>query len=187
MLSEKRLEHLRRVAKLGGHAKAKIRKPVIDRFIENIVVAKPGGCWLWTKGKGRGYGRFKINGKLTLATRWSFEYFNQVKISNSKLFVCHSCDVRACVNPDHLFLGTTTDNIKNASKKGILSHGKKHWASKDLTNQIKEIMSSWYSGESYQKIGNKYGVSWKTIERICSGTHWTVRQSPDYHPLNETK
>lgn len=187
MLSEKRLAHLRRVAKLGGHAKAELRKPVIDRFIENITVPEPGGCWLWTKGKGRGYGRFKINGKLTLATRWSFEYFNQTKIQNSKLFVCHTCDVRECVNPDHLFLGTNTDNMRDASKKGILSHFNRHWQSEEFLLNIKDILDLRLSGESYEKIGNRYNISWQIVKQICSGTHWTVRQKTDYNSSNETK
>lgn len=75
-------------------------------------------CWVWkqvlTQG---GYGCLKINGKSYAAHRLSF-YIHKGKIPNN-VFVCHTCDNKWCVNPDHLWLGTRKDNVQDAVRKGL--------------------------------------------------------------------
>lgn len=73
-------------------------------------------CWVWTWGCNKeGYGRMSINGKPERAHRYSFELANGPIPKD--MVVCHRCDVRACVRPDHLFLGTKGDNIKDTYSK----------------------------------------------------------------------
>lgn len=81
-------------------------------------VKKTDTCWLWTAGKSHGYGRFYIPGRRSLqaAHRVSFEeHFGPIP---ARLFVIHSCDVPACVNPAHLRAGTHADNMTDAKQRG---------------------------------------------------------------------
>lgn len=89
----------------------------MDRFISKIE--KTDTCWLWTGAKRhKGYGAFKFDSKVIDAHRFAYILFKgEIK---DNLFVLHTCDNRACVNPEHLFLGTNSDNMKDCYKKGRL-------------------------------------------------------------------
>ena len=82
-------------------------------------VNKTESCWLWTAAKqSDGYGTFWKDGKLTVAHRVAWEEtFGHIP---NGLQVLHKCDVRLCVNPSHLFLGTQADNLQDAVNKGRL-------------------------------------------------------------------
>ena len=82
------------------------------------------GCWLW-KGAvaGNRYGQFTVvepdRYRKVMASRYSYELF--VADIPPGLMVCHTCDTPRCVNPDHLFLGTNADNMRDMVKKGRAS------------------------------------------------------------------
>src|SRR3990167_10755653 len=108
--------------------------PVLERFWRSVK--KTPTCWLWTASKDtNGYGQFNVNSRAINVHRFSYE-LHKGKIPKGNWYgttcVLHKCDNPACVNPDHLILGTQQENIKDRDKKMRMSH-------KITKNQAKEI------------------------------------------------
>jgi hypothetical protein len=84
---------------------------------ESYVERLPwSGCWIWSRSPGQqGYGDFRRERKHYQAHRYSYQLY---KGPIGGLHVLHRCDVAGCVNPDHLFLGTNQDNIRDSVAKG---------------------------------------------------------------------
>lgn len=104
---------------------------VIERFETKFIPEPNSGCWIWIAAADkRGYGRFRI-GSLTdgsrrtaIATRVAWVIYKGELPQN--LDVCHRCDNPPCVNPEHLFLGTCLDNMRDCVSKGRHSYGERH-------------------------------------------------------------
>lgn len=158
-------------------------KTLVQRFSKKYEI-KDNGCWEWTAYKYNGYGRIGINKVSQSAHRASWViHFGPIPEHNSfhGLCVCHKCDNPGCVNPDHLFLGTIEDNIKDASQKGRLNvkhlvvHSRKHSIStKEKLRKIKKadrqnIKSLWLSGVKRAELARMYKITEKTVYNVVRG------------------
>lgn len=98
-------------------------RPTAPRVrFERYVAKQPNGCWLWTASLDKkGYGKATVNGggwKLAHRVAWEL-YRGEIP---DGLCACHACDTPACVNPEHLFIGTQQDNVDDMARKG-----RGHW------------------------------------------------------------
>lgn len=132
------------------------------------VPAPSTGCRLWVKATAAGgYGQFSWKDRLRLAHRAAYELAHG--LIPSGMVVCHKCDVPACINPDHLFLGTHVDNMRDAVAKGRAVRGARHPLAKITESDARSISAS---PLSYARLATRYGVSKNLIYRIKKGIAW---------------
>ena len=130
-----------------------------------------GDCWLWTRGRTTaGYGSVHVVDKRQYAHRLAYE-FVKGPIPEG-MSVCHSCDNPPCVNPDHLFLGSHTENIQDSAKKGRMHPGEKHGLSKLNADQVLEIRRLCTEGFSPYNVARMFGVSRSNIQHIVRRSTW---------------
>lgn len=139
-----------------------------------------GGCWIWNGNVGtEGYGLFNRSGPNRSgpnrgspvgAHRYSWE-LHFLKPSDRCVIVCHKCDNRLCVNPDHLFLGSQDDNMKDMIAKGRSSRGEKN-PNPNSKLTLSDVEKIFVSTLSYSKLAKQFGVTKSTIGGIKTGRLW---------------
>ncbi len=136
-----------------------------ERFDTRWVLDPWTGCWLWTAGKSdTGYGAFRADGRQQYAHRVSWK-LGRGPIPDG-LCVLHQCDTPACVNPDHLFLGTKADNAADRDRKG------RHGSAKLSEDTVRVIRAEVERGASQASLARHYGVHKQTIWRVVHGKKW---------------
>lgn len=153
---------------------------VEERFFARVEKSAPNGCWLWTgQLDPSGYGKLHFRGSRCLAHRVSW-LLHRGAIPKG-LFVCHSCDVRACVNPEHLFVGTPAMNAEDARRKGRFIPRLRRKLAPDQVQQIRHLLDQ---DKMYlTEIARQFGVSSSTIRSIKFGHIWTHLPWPEEKPL----
>lgn len=152
-----------------------ILKPV--RFLKqaNTHGLDPEVCWAWTGAvNSNGYGRFIDKNRHVLAHRSSYEIF--VGVIPEGMNVCHSCDNRLCVNPHHLWLGSQSENLKDAARKGRRfapdTRGERNGNRRLSQADVERIRSMYAGGQRKFRIAQAYGVSPSTVTDIVSFKTW---------------
>ena len=153
------------------------QKPTTDigRFLAKIVCGL-SDCWFWHGSlDSSNYGRV-THKAANFAHRLSWHLFRGPIPEGMR--VLHRCDVRNCVNPDHLFLGTQLDNIADMVAKGRnrgrAVFGEANPVSKLTTAQVLSMREERRtSGTSYRQLSKKFGVTIMTAFRATSGQSWS--------------
>lgn len=172
---------------------------IFERFEHAVMPITECGCWIWMRAcSARGYGSLKIDGVVLRAHRFFWEQTNG-PIPEGK-HVLHQCDIPQCVNPDHLFLGSHADNMKDKERKGRGNHatglrnarythpettcrGQRHWAKRPgavkgvnnnrsilSENDVLAIRASTLSGAA---LAQRFGITKTHANRIKARKAWS--------------
>lgn len=147
------------------------------RFWEKVDKGDGSGCWLWTGATiTSGYGHMSVGGRQgsqLRAPRVSWLIHNG-PIPNG-MQVCHRCDVRLCVRPDHLFLGTNADNARDMAAKGRM------WKQRLVSPPLKKLnrvaalniaLAYAFGKTSQSSLAARYGVHVNTVNSLLNGHNW---------------
>ena len=166
-----------------------------ETFWSKVDVRGPAECWPWLGAASRGYGTFWLRsgliegapqgmqGRMHLATRVA--WWLHASQWPGAMDVCHTCDNPPCCNPAHLWLGTTAENIADASSKGRMSRqgapaGESNPGHKLTDEQVEQIRRRYAAGGITQTdLGRLYGVDQALVSRIVNNKHRADRRSRD--------
>jgi hypothetical protein len=149
-------------------------RAAFDKFVRRDA----DGCWRWTGGtsgaKAGGHGQFWFGNRMVRAHRVAWELATGK--SPGAMCVCHRCDNPLCVNPDHLFLGTQTDNIADMVAKGrqqrVPRPGEANTQARLTDDDVRQIRAANDAGEGRHAIAARYGISPNHAYRIATRRNW---------------
>lgn len=168
------------------------------RFWSKVKRGGPSDCWEWcgptTKNgprtkRGAGYGRFSVGSKprvMWIASRYAW-VLGHGQAPPGDMCVCHTCDNPSCVNPSHLFLGTTAENVNDRDRKGRTAmasrsgprlhperiiRGTGHHKAKLTEADVVDIRKRRASGEKLVALASEYGVAHSVISALVKRTTW---------------
>lgn len=142
------------------------------RFHAGYVVDELTSCWVWQRNvQQNGYGHMKYSGSAQGTHRISWDLHNgQIP---QGLCVLHTCDNRACVNPDHLFLGTTKDNVADKIRKGRHARGERVNTAKLTEAHVMKMYKRFDEGAGCPTVGREFGVTTTMAWNIKTGKSWS--------------
>jgi len=158
------------------------KKDPKERLMAFVGVVPETGCWMFGGCvSNAGYGLFNPFGKNVSAHRASWTLFRGEIPSDRH--VLHTCDVKLCVNPDHLYLGTPSQNAQDAIERGQKETGDRHWRRRNPDrqrgndaphrtlneDQVKEIRAS---KDTQTSLAARYGVTQASISQIILRKSW---------------
>lgn len=144
------------------------------RFLSKCNIDKETGCWNWTRSllNKNGYGQVIYLKKVGSAHRASYRLF--VGFIPDGLCVCHKCDNRICINPEHLFIGTVADNNRDMTEKGRRAYmkGEKHSQARLKALDVIEIRRLANRGINHSIIAVNFEVTKSQVGNIVARRNW---------------
>jgi hypothetical protein len=143
----------------------------LKNAFEDLFEPSGDGCWIWKGTVGNhGYGVSSFASVNMTAHRISWQLYKG-DIPRG-LFVLHRCDVRLCVNPDHLFLGSHQENMADCYNKQRNARGDSHGNAKLTCEQVMEIKNTPNNRGAGVFLSKKFGISQGTVSQIRNGSAW---------------
>ena len=150
-----------------------LRQYDLYKFWSKVDKKGDDDCWNWTGAKSSGgYGCIGIGGKILTASRVAYRF--HYGVDPDTLDVCHTCDNRKCCNPNHLFLGTRYDNMRDMVNKGRNKSfpGESHYYSKIKEEDVYTMRELNKLGLTYASIARLYNMTAVSVSGIVRGRSW---------------
>jgi len=144
-----------------------------DRFWSFVSPEPNSGCWLWCGSQTKGYGMIGNGPRSSYATHIALQLHGRPRPSIKSL-ACHTCDVTFCVNPDHLYWGTPSQNQKDALARNrktmmVSPQGEANFSSKLTDEMVREIRAN---EGSRTELAKRMGVCIRTINNVRRRVAW---------------
>ena len=146
---------------------------ITEKNLANYIPIPECGCWFWLGHRSdEGYGMCRCVAGYAYAHRVFFAAYKGPLVAG--MHVLHKCDTPACVNPDHLFLGTHIQNMADQKRKNRHAFGEQN-AHASLTDEmVMRMREEGLSGQdNFKRVGKKLGLSHHTIRDAVVGRSWT--------------
>lgn len=143
-------------------------RPLLERFNSKFTVTA-NGCWDWVGKLSHGYGRLNIGKRIIPSHRaaWLL-YRGEIPVG---YVVCHRCNNKRCVNPDHLFVGTQADNVYDYAHKYF--RGIDHPSARLTDANVLTIRQRYIAGETQPTIAADFGIHKSHVGQITRREIWT--------------
>lgn len=176
---------MRRTGAVLAGIEGDARKALAERFWAKVHHEPNTGCFIWGGSEmGGGYGNFTVRRKSVKASRVAYELAHGPIPSGEGwhgVCVMHKCDVRICVNPDHLILGTHAENMADRNRKGRAARlaGEKHGCARLSWEQVREMRAAYAAGGvSYEDLMRRFDVSKPTVAGVITRRYWRDHVEP---------
>lgn len=152
----------------------------MKRFWDKVDIKSEDECWNW-KGaiSSGGYGGFRVDYHTVKSNRFAWKCtYGEIK---GKLMVLHKCNNKLCCNPNHLYLGTAVDNMRDRSKDDPDFHSRQDWSwrkSKFYEGEVWLMKKLKEEGCTYWKIAKMFKCGKTTIWKICTGKRQNFKPNP---------
>lgn len=164
----------------GGQLMQDGAKRLSARVLARSIPEPNSGCWLFEGYTTRfGYGVVGAGRKSRTALAHRVVYQGECGVIPAGMCVCHRCDNPSCVNPEHLFLGTQADNIKDmgAKNRRVSLPKDSNPSAKATPEQAQAIRSAFLSANGRRfyggaALGRQFGLSQTQVSRIARGENW---------------
>lgn len=158
------------------------KQTAIDTLERRSYTDPVTGCRIWTGSLSHGYGQIGFAKRIYKTHRLAWE--SKYGPIPDGLGVLHHCDNRPCINPEHLFLGTNADNIRDMCSKGRMAHGSTH-SSRTRPESVcrgtahgraklddAKVIAIFFDTRPMRVIAKEYGVCVMTVNLIKLGKTW---------------
>lgn len=160
----------------GNQRRSRREAFTVEELSKCSVVDSVTGCWNWTLSLNiHGYGQATHKAVHWGAHRLMFHLLHPSMNLKGKS-ICHHCDNRRCINPEHLYAGTPLSNMRDMINRGRQKFtgcpGERHPSAKLTEEQVREIRKRNAAGEGYRKLATIYGIDRTGIQDIVKRRTW---------------